>query len=268
MLSTIDRLFSMSPSIVELRIRGPRLHPDTMKASDLAQVLVCLEKTIESVADLRPSEDEMPAAVISLTGVRDGSCYLSLTVSPVAWEAVATVCRSVEDRIFARLPRLAQAKLAELSRVFAHRGWEGEFTGRSLPKAIISATNPIPEPPPPRLRGSTTLVGQCIRVGGVQPGVQVRPSKGGKLVTVQAPRELVKELGDRVYETVALEGDAVWDPDTWELIEFRAARVLPYKPNDLLVAFHELAAATGGAWDGVDAGEYVRKARFEDGEGL
>ncbi len=86
-------------------------------------------------------------------------------------------------------------------------------------------------------------------------------------MTVQASRELVKELGDRVYETVALEGEAVWDPETWELVDFRATRVLPYKPNDLLAAFRELAAATGGAWDGVDAAEYVRKARSEDGDG-
>src|SRR5579885_1917745 len=134
----------MPSSAVELRIRGPRLHPETMKASDLAQVLLCVERAVEAITNVRPAEDEPEPVVISLTGIRDGSAYLSLTVSPVAWDAVVTVCRSVEDRRFDRLPRPSQAKLAELSKLFTTRGWEGEFGGHSLPRATISAANPVP----------------------------------------------------------------------------------------------------------------------------
>ncbi len=70
-----------------------------------------------------------------------------------------------------------------------------------------------------------------------------------------------------MYETIALEGEAVWDPDTWEIIEFRATRMLPYRPKDPLAAFRELAAASGGAWDGIDADEYVRGIRSEGDNG-
>lgn len=258
----------MTDSSVELRIRGAHLHPETLKASDLAQILLCLEKAIAVTADVRPTDDEPEPVVVSLTAIRDGSADLGLTVSPAAWGAVVTVSRSISDRQFERLPRTAQARLADLSRLLVSRGWEGEFTGRSLPRATISASNPIPEPPPSRLRGTTTLVGQCVRVGGVQPGVLIRPARGGKLVTAQAPRELVKELGDRLYETVALEGEAVWDPESWEITEFRAVRVLPYRSGDVMAAFRELATVSANVWDGVDADEYVRKSRSEDNEGV
>jgi hypothetical protein len=78
---------------------------------------------------------------------------------------------------------------------------------------------------------------------------------------------LVKELGDRLYETVALEGEAVWDPESWEITEFRAVRVLPYRSGDVMAAFRELATVSANVWDGVDADEYVRKSRSEDNEG-
>lgn len=255
----------MSDAAVELRLRGAGLHPETLRASDLAQVLVCFEKAIEAAATVLPSEDEPRPVVVSLTAVRDGSACLELTVSPAVWDAVVTVARSIEDREYGRLPRAAQTRLADLSKFAVGRGWEAELVSPSLRRAVISASNPVPHPPPSRLRGTTTLVGQCVRVGGVEPGVQVRPLRGGKLVTVQARKELVKELGERLYETVALEGEAVWDPDSsWEMTEFRAARLLPYRPHDPLAAFRALATAAGEAWKDVDAEEYVRAARSED----
>lgn len=251
----------MSSLTLELRIRGPGLVPRTMKAGDLAEVLVCLEKAVEAVANVRGDADDPDAAVLSLTGMTEGSACPQFTVSPVAWSAVAAILTAVARRDFDRVPRLTQAQLAALTRLFVRRRWEGEFVAASLPRAVISASNPVPDPPPPRSRGTTTLVGQCVRTGGVQPSAQVRPAKGGGLVTVQADRQLVKELGDRLYETVALEGEAVWDSDTWAVTEFRAARVLPYRQADPLAAFRELAAVSGSTWDGVDAAGYVRAAR-------
>jgi hypothetical protein len=263
-----NQLFIMTDSSVELRIRGAHLHPETLKASDLAQILLCLEKAIAITADVRPTEDEPEPVVVSLTAIRDGSAGLGLTVSPAVWGAVVMICVSIADREFRHLPRNAQAKLAELSRLFVKQGWEGEFTGHALRRAVISASNPVPEPEASRLRGTTALVGKCIRVGGVEPSVQIRPAQGGKLITVQVSHKLVKELGDRLYETVALEGEAVWDSESWEIIEFRAARVLPYRSGDVMAAFRELATVSANAWDGVDAEEYVRKSRSEDSEGV
>lgn len=83
---------------------------------------------------------------------------------------------------------------------------------------------------------------------------------------VDVTEEMAMALASRLYQDVALEGTATWDPDTWRLRSFRVVRLLDFAAVSPMAAFHELAAAAGDAWDGVDALEFVRSSR-EGGAG-
>jgi hypothetical protein len=257
----------MNASELELRIRGPELSPDTMRAGDLAKILMHLEAAVVAAADLRTEDGEPEPVILGLRTVREGSAVFAFAVSPAVWDAWAGVLQTLARDGHARLKRTTQARLAELSKLFVTRGWTGEFTGPGVPRVEVSASRPIPEPLPATITGRTTLTGTCVVVGGVEPRVQIKPTGGGKMVSVRATNDVVRELAQRLYGTVVLDGDATWDTDTGELLRFRLLSVLPTpKPGGAVAAFRALREAYGAAWDGVDADEYVRRMRSPDEE--
>jgi hypothetical protein len=117
---------------------------------------------------------------------------------------------------------------------------------------------------PPEVRGTTTLYGRCIRVGGVRPKAEISLRQGGTLF-IDVTEQIAKDLGRRLYDEVCILGEASWETATWTIQGFRATAISPYSPTDLAAAFEQLAAAAGTHWDGVDAIEYVQHCRHNEG---
>ena len=178
--------------------------------------------------------------------------------------AASALSESIETGDYSALPPKVHKELYRLSQQAEKQNWSFGFVENSLHQiraATISQEKPVPAPNLPPLRGSTTLYGRCIRVGGVEPHAQVRPLGAGKLLYIEVTESMARALARCLYEEVALEGEASWDPETWEIETFRATRLMEYKAIDPLIAFRELADAAGDRWDNVDAEEFVRDLR-------
>jgi hypothetical protein len=251
---------------VQVAITGAQVSPEEVSLRELVAVLQRLDAAIQSYA---AEKLDVPEGVaVSLVDIRSGSESLVLSVPEPLLPAVATISDSFCRGDFSALPRATYKELYELSDTMVRRGWGLEIREQreaGIPYAKLTPEAPLAPPAGPvQLRGTSTVHGRCLRVGGsTKPRAEIRLSSGG-LLNVDLSEELAKELAPQLYEEVALEGTATWDPDTWKIESFRVNEVLPYRKTDPALAFRELSEAAAGRWDEVDPVSYVRGLRDEE----
>lgn len=262
----------MTRSQFEVRLEGEGLAPETLDVADLARLLPLLRKAVCSAAGI-PTEPGSQA-VLSLVGVRPGSAELALGGIPTVIEGVRRIYDALTDRITPMLspdalPPDAQRALHEICKFVVERDWsfrlKGPFAGRM--EAVISRESPVEPYQPRRVHGTTTIYGQVRRAisnDDDRHTVGVGLYSTGKVLTVRVTRDMVLDLGRRFLQPIGIEGEAVWDPASWEILDFTASRIIDYQGGSPAEAFKELAEAAGDRWDGVDAEQYVREVRGED----
>jgi hypothetical protein len=254
----------MQKPVFHFRISGAGLLPETMPVGDLADVLKDMEAAIIETAG---SPEQAPATglTVSLVSISEGSIELGMAVEQATLPAVTRLSQAIASESYEDVPRPAHEKLQSLSSKLADREWALEFLaerGLDISPAMISGDHQVPAPPPPRqARGTTTICGRCVRVGGATKPRAMIQLEGADSLHIDVTEELAKELARNLYEVVALEGEAVWRTEDWQLEAFSATRVTDYKRVDARLAFDRLASAAGTAWDQVDAEEYVRNVR-------
>ena len=86
-----------------------------------------------------------------------------------------------------------------------------------------------------------------------------------QLLYVQVVENVARELGKRLYDQVVLGGEAIWDAKDGELQEFKVKEVSSFRGVPIDIAFKELALASKGRWENVDAESFVKRMR-ESGE--
>ena len=90
------------------------------------------------------------------------------------------------------------------------------------------------------------------------------------LITIRLKtQDLAKRLGERLYQTVGLRGEAIWSSGEKRTLEkFRADELTNYTDRDtpdrkrsIVESFEALAKAAGNRWDNVDPDEYIAEQR-------
>ena len=244
-------------------ILGEGVLPETTRASDLADLVAHFEKAILETA--RAQGVELPDdPFVSLVGIDPGSNRLTWAVATLVLPAVTVVSSAVSNNNFTQIPRPAHQALHDISQRAIDRRWSVKFVAddpSTTPSAEISEEHPVPPPPPvPEVRGTTTLFGRCIRVGGVRPRAEISLQRGGTLF-IDVSEQLARKLAQRLYDQVCLDGEASWDAETWSIQSFRATDVADYRPVSLASAFQDLTVGSGGVWDGIDVDAYVTECR-------
>jgi hypothetical protein len=164
-----------------IKIRGAGVQPETVPLSDLADILQHLSRAILETCKARGIEVGEGAA-LSLIDVEAGSDALFFSVI----EPVLPVVSEISDAVFTStldpLPATAQGSLNKLSGTVVGRGWELGFVpdkALGISPAVISPERPIQLPQPVLIQGTTVLLGECVRIGGVEPKAMIRTKGGG-----------------------------------------------------------------------------------------
>ena len=104
--------------------------------------------------------------------------------------------------------------------------------------------------------GQTVLVGELKRVGGAtSPRCMVRAINQAAAIYCDLTHDQARELAPRLYETVVLEGDAVWLKTSLEIVEFRVERIVRFTQKGFAEAKKELREAGADRWDHVSPSE-------------
>jgi hypothetical protein len=112
------------------------------------------------------------------------------------------------------------------------------------------------------LRGETTVVGTIERVGGAT-GMRCLmrvPGRRRLLYCVVKTRQLVRRLGQHLYEQIAATGNAVWIHRSWRIYKFTIRDFTQPKLGDPKKALEELRTAGLSAWDQIsDPQAFIRE---------
>jgi hypothetical protein len=237
--------------------------PETVRLKDLYEALSFVESSLAATArELGAGEDD--DLTVSLTGVSEGSNTLSLSTSPIMFQAAGVVTSSLASNDYAKVPPAARVGLRKLWQKANKQSWEFRFLpdGNGITAASVSKRREILKPG--AVSGLTTIYGKCIDAGGARKlTVRIQLATGDFFTATVANLELARGLGARLHEWVGLEGEAKWNLETWSLEDFKVTRITEYRETDVVTAFELLATAAGDAWDGVDAEEYVGDLRAD-----
>jgi len=112
--------------------------------------------------------------------------------------------------------------------------------------------------------GETTVVGTIERVGGatgIRCALRV-PGRRRLLYCDVKSKDLVRRLGQHLYEQIAARGTARWIHRTWHLYEFTIEDFTQPRLDNVAEAIEGLRRAGLSAWDTIDDPEqYIRELR-------
>lgn len=130
-------------------------------------------------------------------------------------------------------------------------------------KAILRYTQEYPlEKSSASIRGATTIYGELLRVGGVTPKAMIRiPGSNYPLNINIGSKELAKSLAPRIYEQVGLSGEAVWESENMQIVDFTASSLVEFKEAGVADVFRRLRDVAEDDFKNIDAVGFIESLR-------
>jgi len=250
---------------MEIRLVGENISPDNITASELAEVLVNLEKAIVEIAQSKG--DKEVEASISLVSIENKCAKLGLYPhSTYAAEAFYDFTLAVKDGNYADLPRSSIDPIRNLVKFSQKKGCEIELRNQPDSEKPDAKITPATEIVIPDLyvASNTVIYGIVERVGGAtRPRVSIKVS-GEKLIHCDVSKDMAKELGKRLYSWVGLLGKARWDIEDHSIVSFEILDITEYEDTSASEAMSGLAELCGRYYEDItDVEEYVSQIRGE-----
>lgn len=135
---------------------------------------------------------------------------------------------------------------------------------KRLPLVVVDETDYARLSDRMLVKGETTIVGKVVRAGGA---TEMRcllrvPGRRRILYCNVKGKELVRRLGQRLYETIAATGTAVWMHRSWWIHEFTISDFSVPQLGETTNVIEELREAGLSAWDSVDdPSQYIQELR-------
>lgn len=176
---------------------------------------------------------------VCLHGIQEGSVRLQLVTAAIG--ILSTTLPFIGDLIAnnntSQLPFKSRHSIVKLQQIIKKKNISIEVP-TSYGKTILSPETKISFYKP--IKGVTELRARVLRVGGKSPrGMFEAPS--GSILYVDLTPEQAKLCGKNLYNQVKLKGIGSWNPETHELVAFKADSVVPVETKDVKDAFDRLA---------------------------
>lgn len=250
--------------ILELTFSGSSIKPDSLKASELAELIVAYENSIMSVVARDNKEINQEEAFISLVEVQEASAHFKFKpkAKGVIFAAALAINAALNSNSLESLPYKSVDSLQKIWNFTKRRNCTAEFTGNNLPTAKVTPEVEIRINDEFFHKGETTLYGVIERVGGAVPKVRVKLDDGA-IIYVEVNQVVAKELAHRLYETVGIKGLATWRKEDFTVEDFKIDEVLPFNDTQNADAVHDLKDTVGKYWDDInDPESFLQELRY------
>jgi hypothetical protein len=253
------------PVVFEVNLSGEGIFPESIRASELADILKSIEKAVTAVATQADSSLDSTNFIIGLVQIEKGSARLAFSSSQpsIAKSSFNEVTNAVSQKKVYRLPQAAVEEVERMADFSKRKGCVIELRPdiQQAPTTFIQPDTDLGLQETPTFSSDSVVFGKLERIGGKKPMARIRISEHDAL-SCSISLDLAKTLATRLYENVGLTGRATWNTETWSLIAFNIHGITPYEGGPIKEAFRELAEAAGDAWADVeDVKTYIRSLR-------
>lgn len=254
----------MDSEFIGIRLIG--LKPEDLRAGELAKVISQFEDMIAAMVKRdRPliSKDEL---VVGLVHIENKSVGLefSTKLPELALPAYFGITDAVATERYLDLPGETLRHLRDFHSFIKSKNCECEMfsrNGKINLKAVLLPKTIIPEHP--KITGQILVFGRIIRVGGEEPRVMFDVPNGKTLFCKVKNEDLARQLGQRLYTWVGLQGTAVLNSDTLDITEFRVEEITEYEgKKSIKEVMLDLSALANEYYSDIDdVEEYVHHLR-------
>jgi len=258
-----------SQEYIEISFSGNNISPDKVKVGDIADILKAIEVMIESQVYQKHPEIKKEQVIIGFTRIKSSSIDLQFRspLPEITFPAFSEIGRGINQRDFSNLPSVSYKAFGIISAFTKKQQCTAELIhqdGKRKSIAVITPDIIIKRPQP--LKGETIVYATVVRVGGKEPKVEIETINGCTLFC-DAPYEVTKKLGTKLYQTVGLIGIAEWDLDLIDIEQFEIKDVIDYEQIPIKDAINELAKITRTYYsDIIDVEKYISSIRGSDEE--
>lgn len=240
--------------LLELHFSGENISPDNIRIGEIATILDAFENVLLSIITEEHPTLTKESLTIGLHRINEGSLGLQFTskLPEVVNPAFYKTAHSIKSGTGENLPPESFPYFEKiLSFVKKHQAQADFIVTNGRVEKLATLTPDFELPKPIYLIGQTTIFGEIVRVGGVEPKVEVKAISGQ---TIYCPFDisLASQLGSLLYQLVGLEGEARWDSRTHEIVDFLVTGISPYRNTPLLEAFQSLSEIAGKYYEEVD----------------
>ena len=244
-----------SNGLIEFKFTGEGMLPENVKASEIADILKAIEDMLETRIFQDHPELDKGQLIIGLVKVKSESLGLQFQ-SPIpeyAQKAFREVGNSVKTGDTISLPPKSRNALSNIVRFTRNKKCTTDFiiSSNGFQELLATITPETKVEYPPLLRGDTTVYAKVVRTGGVEPKVELE-TVDGRTLFCDAPLEITKFLGTKLYQIVGLIGIAEWDSELNNIEQFSIKDVTDYEKVSLKEAMHALTEATKTYYADVD----------------
>lgn len=229
----------MSDTSLSLKFEGNDLGPTAMRSREVADLITAFEDSIAAIVMRRSPEIRRDMIRVSLVGVKEGSTELAFAPNllPLTIPAAYELADAIKRNVFFDLPSGAIEGMRDIVRFVKGKDAQARFRIGAIESSVEVAITPTLDVfSTTELTGFTTLYGDVLRLGGLEPRVEFKPVNG-RVLFCPASREVVLRLRDHLYRQVVAEGEAVWDGLTLEVTRFE---ILDFQPLDVEGMFESL----------------------------
>ncbi len=240
---------------IEVSFTGQDIRPETVKAGDVAEILVAIEDMLETRIFQDHPELDKDQLIIGLVNIKPESLDLQFR-SPIpeyAQKAFREVGHSVKTGDTISLPPKSRNALTNIVRFTRNKKCTTDLiiSSNGSREILVTITPETMVENPPLLRGDTTVYAKVVRTGGKEPKVELE-TVDGRTLFCDAPLEITKFLGTKLYQIVGLIGIAEWDSELNNIEQFSIKDVTDYEKIPLKEAMHVLAEATKTYYADID----------------
>lgn len=262
-----------------VRLVGPGVRPWGVPMRALTKALVAVQRIVEQKEEDEHDTNEDQAVqvdaarILHLMGVKSSSAAYAVA-APRRANAVAllkALGRSIEGPADAEWSMPTLSSIEDLSEVANALGCEIEFRkvekqkrfGEVLAKITPRTYGAISSSA--YIRGTTSIYARIERVGGATAmhcGIRLPDSPRKMIICRVATRDLVRELGQYMYQYLILSGRATWLRHRWKLTNIVIDSFEPPKNGSVLETLRGAHDAGGYAWDEIpDPDSYLSEMR-------
>ena len=258
-----------SNRFIEFKFIGEGLTPENVKASEVADVLKAVEDIIESSVFQDHPEIDKGQVIIGLVSIKAESLGLQFQ-SPLP-EYTQNAFRVLGDAVSSgntiSLPPKSRNALSNIVKFTRNKKCTTDLiiSDNGRHREILATITPETKVDNPSLlRGETTVYARVVRTGGKEPKVEIE-TVDGRTLFCDAPLDVTKVLGTRLYEIVGLMGIAEWDVELDNIEQFSIRDVTDYEHTSIKDAMHELAEATKAYYTNInDVEKHISDIRGSD----
>jgi hypothetical protein len=256
---------SRDPDFV-MRFPDHGIKPWIVPMRQLTRALNAVQRLIEHTED--GAEDEEagveepghPKKPLHLLGVTSGSAAYKVS-APDHVGALRTISQTgagLEHPSTAEWDPESLSAIEDLSEVAKSVGCDIEFSTPGKDGQVLAKITPLSYESISRLAfvtGESTVCGYLERVGGATEmhcGLRFSSQPEKMVICRVATDELIRRLGQHVYEDVRVSGTVTWYRKTWRIKRVEVRNFEPAKSGSILQALEHIYDAGGKAWDDVD----------------